>query len=78
MQDIDVDPAARTWVHVASADTSASYYDVFNRDGIWQGTVRAPWRASAIVVWRGTDRVLVREADADGLASMVVYRLVES
>lgn len=78
MQDIDVDPAARTWVHMASADTSASYYDVFNRDGIWQGTVRAPWRASAIVVWRGTDRVLVREADADGLASMVVYRLVES
>lgn len=78
MRDIDVDPVGRIWVHTASADTSASYYDVFNHTGIWQGTVRAPWRASALVVWRGAERVLVREPDSDGLAAFVVYRLVES
>ena len=77
MQDIDVDPAERIWVHTASADTTVSYYDVFDRSGIWQGTVRTPWRASALVVWRGADRVLVREPDSDGLASFVVYRLME-
>jgi hypothetical protein len=77
MQDIDVDPAARVWVHTASADTTASYYDVFDATGIWQGTVRAPWHGSAAVVWRGTDRVLVREPDSDGLAAFVVYRLIQ-
>jgi hypothetical protein len=78
IQDIAVDAAGRIWVHTASADTTASYYDVIDGSGIWQGSIRAPWRASAVVVWRGTDRVLVREPDADGLAAFVVYKLVES
>jgi hypothetical protein len=77
MQELDVDPAGRIWVHTASADTTASYYDVFDASGIWQGSIRAPWRASASVVWRGAERVLVREPDAEGLASFVVYRLVK-
>lgn len=76
MRELAMDPAGRTWVRTASADTSASSYDVFSARGIWQGTVRAPWHSSADVVWRGTDRVLVREADENGLASFVVYRLV--
>jgi hypothetical protein len=76
MKDLDVDPAGRIWVHTASVDTTASYYDVFSPSGIWQGSVRAPWRASAAVVWRGADRVLVREVDTDGLASFIVFRLV--
>lgn len=75
MQDLDEDPAGRIWVHTASVDTTSSYYDVFNPSGIWQGSIRAPWRASAAVVWRGADRVLVREPDSDGLASFVVYEL---
>ncbi len=77
MQALDLDATGRIWVRTASADTSASFYDVFRPEGIWQGTVRAPWPSSAHVLWRGTDRVLVREADSDGLASFVVYRLVK-
>ncbi len=77
MRELDADPSGRIWVETASADTSATWYDVFDASGIWQGTVRAPWPRSADVVWRGTDRVLVREPDNEGLAAFVVYRLVE-
>lgn len=77
MRELDADPSGRIWVETVSTDTSATWYDVFDTTGIWQGTVRAPWPRSAEVAWRGTDRVLVREADSDGLASFVVYRLVE-
>lgn len=77
MRKLDADPSGRIWVETASADTSATWYDVFDASGIWQGTVRAPWPRSADVVWRGTDRVLVREPDNEGLAAFVVYRLVE-
>lgn len=77
IQNVRVDPDGFIHVQVPSADTTRTLYDVFDSGGIWQGTVRAPWHASADVVWRGTDRVLVREADADGLAAFAVYRLVK-
>jgi hypothetical protein len=76
MRELDADPSGRIWVETASTDTSATFYDVFDSTGVWQGTVRAPWPVSADVVWRGTDKVLVREADADGLASFIAFRLV--
>jgi hypothetical protein len=76
MRELDADPSGRIWVETASTDTSATFYDVFDSTGVWQGTVRAPWPMSADVVWRGTDKVLVREADADGLASFIAFRLV--
>jgi hypothetical protein len=73
--DLDTDPAGRAWVRTATADTAASFYDVFSPSGIWQGTIRAPWNYQASVVWRGMDQVLVRTQDENGLGSFVVYRL---
>ncbi|HET8632558.1 MAG TPA: hypothetical protein VFL88_00310 [Gemmatimonadales bacterium] len=75
MRSIESDPAGRIWVSVFTGDTVHREFEVFDRDGVLLGRVRAPWPADEFVQWRGAREVLTQGETEDGFPLLRIWAL---
>lgn len=75
MRSVESDPAGRVWVAVFTGDTLHREFEVFDRDGVLLGRVRAPWPADEFVQWRGAREVLTQGETEEGFPMLRIWRL---
>ena len=79
-EQLTVDPKGRTWVRLASADTTQVQFDLFDHDGRWLDVVSVPqsgWNRQwwQPVFW-AKERVAVLVLDEEGRPAIKVYRII--
>lgn len=71
---LHLDAAGNFWVWARSADPARSRFDVFTRDGVFLGSVAAPFGSASKPEFHG-DRVTVIDTDGDDLPRIRIYRI---
>jgi len=75
--DMLIDAEHRIWVQLTvPRDTVGTYWDVFTPNGVWLGTVHAPFRQNILAFRPG--EVIVATTDDEDLPVIIRYRMVEA
>jgi hypothetical protein len=78
-EQLTVDPEGRTWVRLASGDTTRVHFDLFDHDGRWLDQLAVPQAGWNREWWQpvsfASDRVAVLVETDDGRPAVLIYRL---
>jgi len=78
-EQLTVDPIGRTWVRLASGDTTQVRFDLFDHDGRWLDQIAVPQAGWNREWWQpvsfASDRVAVLLEGKDGRPAVLIYRI---